>query len=227
MPSSPSVSPRSSRSMWSSRRMLRNPGSSPSPARSSATDTYGEANGSIYGQQPATSAARRRRASPSPSAGSEMMSRLGLLFGAEARNSRSPSSGRGSATLMSARSQDSSSSMKSLDAPANRNTSSNTSPVSTLTGQFKFTIFLDSTKKKRVGHLICGLGSSEAEMQSQALREVHDHSSDSLGSSLSMSLGGRSASVSPGPCFMASRRHSLTGILYFQFIIQFNSLNCV
>ena len=48
-------------------------------------------------------------------------------------------------------------------------------------------------------------------MQSQALREVHDHSSDSLGSSLSMSLGGRSASVSPGPCFAASRRHSLTG----------------
>ncbi len=52
-------------------------------------------------------------------------------------------------------------------------------------------------------------------MQSQALREVHDHSSDSLGSSLSMSLGGRSASVSPGPCYVASRRHSLTGTPYF------------
>jgi hypothetical protein len=74
----------------------------------------------------------------SPSAGSEMMSRLGLLFGAEARNSSSPSSGRGSATLMSARSQDSSSSMKSLDVPANRVTSSNASPVSTLTGIFFF-----------------------------------------------------------------------------------------
>jgi hypothetical protein len=35
---------------------------------------------------------------------------------------------------MSARSQDSSSSMKSLDVPANRVTSSNASPVSTLTG---------------------------------------------------------------------------------------------
>ena len=64
-----------------------------------------------------------------------MMSRLGLLFGAEARNSRSPSSGRGSATLMSARNQDSPSSMKSLDAQANRVTSSNASPVSTLTGK--------------------------------------------------------------------------------------------
>lgn len=185
MPSSPSVSPRSSRSMWSSRRLVRHVhGSSPSPARScAATDSCDQQppeQQSVYGQ----CSSRRRR--PSPSAGSEMMSRLGLLFGAEARNSRSPSSGRGSATLMSARSQDSSSSMKSLDVPANRVTSSNASPVSTLTG------------------------SSEAEMQSQALREVHDHSSDSLGSSLSMSLGGRSASVSPGPCFAASRRHSLT-----------------
>jgi hypothetical protein len=69
-----------------------------------------------------------------------MMSHLGLLFGAdEARNSRSPSSDRGSATLMSARSQDSSSSMKSLDVPANRVTSSNASPVNTLTGIFRQT----------------------------------------------------------------------------------------
>ena len=137
MPPSPSVSPRSSRSMWSSRRMLRQ---SPSPVRAGnntseqqqqqqTADVYG----SIYGQ--CSQPNRRRRASPSPSAGSEMMSRLGLLFGAEARNSRSPSSGRGSATLMSARSQDSSSSMKSLDAQANRVASSNASPVSTLTGK--------------------------------------------------------------------------------------------
>lgn len=133
MPSSPSVSPRSSRSMWSSRRLVRHVhGSSPSPARScAATDSCDQQppeQQSVYGQ----CSSRRRR--PSPSAGSEMMSRLGLLFGAEARNSRSPSSGRGSATLMSARSQDSSSSMKSLDVPANRVTSSNASPVSTLTG---------------------------------------------------------------------------------------------
>ena len=113
---------------------------SPSPVRAGnntseqqqqqqTADVYG----SIYGQ--CSHPNRRRRASPSPSVGSEMMSRLGLLFGAEARNSRSPSSGRGSATLMSARSQDSSSSMKSLDAQANRVTSSNASPVSTLTGK--------------------------------------------------------------------------------------------
>lgn len=135
MPTSPSVSPRSSRSMWSSRRMNRHNGSSPSPVRSSAAadDRQQQADGfgSLYSSQPS----RRRRASPSPSAGSEMMSRLGLLFGAEARNSRSPSSGRGSATLMSAMSQDSSSSMKSLDTPTNRNPSSNASPVSTLTGK--------------------------------------------------------------------------------------------
>ena len=67
------------------------------------------------------------------------MSRLGLLFGADARNAdRSASSnsgGGGGATLMSARSQDSSSSIKSFDAVApNRLTSSNASPVSTLTG---------------------------------------------------------------------------------------------
>lgn len=181
--------------MWSSRKVLRHHGS-PSPARSSNTADAGERHcqqqqsadiyGSTYDQYSAQPS-RRRRASPSPSAGSEMMSRLGLLFGAEARNSRSPSSGRGSATLVSARSQDSSSSMKSLDAPPNRGASSNASPVSTLTG------------------------SSEAEMQSQAMRDGHDHSSDSLGSSLSMSLGGRSNSVSPGPCYIASRRHSLTG----------------
>ncbi len=72
-----------------------------------------------------------RRVSPSPShgssAGSEMMSRLGLLFGAEARRQNS--------TLLSARSQDSSSSMKSLEAHSSRRiTSSNASPVSTLTG---------------------------------------------------------------------------------------------
>lgn len=42
------------------------------------------------------------------------------------------------------------------------------------------------------------------------MREMNDQSSDSLGSSLSMSLGGRSASVSPGPCFTSSRRHSLS-----------------
>lgn len=135
MPSSPSVSPRSSRSMWSSRRLVRHQTGSPSPARSSAntdsSDQQAEHN-SIYGQ--CSQSSRRRQISPSPSAGSEMMSRLGLLFGAEARNSRSPSSGRGSATLMSARSQDSSSSMKSLDVPANRVASSNASPVSTLTG---------------------------------------------------------------------------------------------
>ena len=92
-----------------------------------------DVHGSIYGQ--CSQPNRRRRASPSPSVGSEMMSRLGLLFGAEARNSRSPSSGRGSATLMSTRNQDSPSSMKSLDAQANRVTSSNASPVSTLTGK--------------------------------------------------------------------------------------------
>jgi hypothetical protein len=131
--------------MWSSRRLVRHNGSSPSPARSSAaTDASDhhqqlQEQQSVYGQcSQGPSSSRRRRASPSPSAGSEMMSRLGLLFGAEARNSRSPSSGRGSATLMSARSQDSSSSMKSLDVPANRVTSSNASPVSTLTGIFFF-----------------------------------------------------------------------------------------
>ena len=133
--SSSSASPRFSRSMWSSRRMLRQ---SPSPVRagnntSEQQQQTADVYGSIYGQ--CSQPNRRRRASPSPSAGSEMMSRLGLLFGAEARNSRSPSSGRGSATLMSARSQDSSSSMKSLDAQANRVASSNASPVSTLTGK--------------------------------------------------------------------------------------------
>lgn len=66
--------------------------------------------------------------------------------------------------------------------------------------------------------LLLHAGSSEAEMreaQSRALllRDVHDHSSDSLGSSLSMSLGCRSTSVSPGPCFAASRRNSLAGQL--------------
>lgn len=143
MPSSPSISPRSSRSMWSSRKMVRHNGSSPSPARSSAamdsSDHQQSEQQSVYGQ--CSQPSRRRRASPSPSAGSEMMSRLGLLFGAEARNSRSPSSGRGSATLMSARSQDSSSSMKSLDVPANRITSSNASPVSTLTGKHHHFIY--------------------------------------------------------------------------------------
>ena len=66
--------------------------------------------------------------------------------------------------------------------------------------------------------LYCPAGSSETEMQARALREVHDQSSDSLGSSLSMSLGGRSASESPGPCFVSSRRHSLTS-KYFLFLL--------
>ena len=74
--------------------------------------------------------------------------------------------------------------------------SSNASPVSTLTG------------------------SSGADADA-ARCDAIDQSCDSLGSSLSMSLGCRSSSASPAPCFLASRRHSLTStcrVLYFLYI---------
>ena len=156
MPSIAPLSPHSGRSLWSSRSRT---GSPVSPARtvSSSMSTTTTALDGQYARCSANGiSSRRRKASPSPSssAGSEMMSRLGLLFGADARNAeRSPSSnsggggggGGGSATLMSARSNDSSSSMKSFD--ANRLTSSNASPVSTLTGAYiHYTLHWQSSK---------------------------------------------------------------------------------
>jgi len=169
---SPVASPRTGRTMWATRRN-RYPTSAPLNGDRENGDSVGT-----------------RKTSPSPMlCSAEVMSRLGVsaslyddvrcsprLSRPSSRNSRSPSSGR-SATLLSVRSQDSSSSL------------SNASPVSTLTG------------------------SSEADMHcgSRGARAGgHDHSSDSLASSLSMSLGGRSTSNSPAPSFVASRRHSLT-----------------
>ena len=155
MPSIAPLSPHSGRSLWSSRSRT---GSPVSPARTVSSSMWTTTPTALDGQYARSSSngisSRRRKASPSPSssAGSEMMSRLGLLFGADARNAeRSPSSNSGgggvggSATLMSARSNDSSSSMKSFD--ANRLTSSNASPVSTLTGAYiHYTLHWQSSK---------------------------------------------------------------------------------
>ena len=80
----------------------------------------------------------RRAASPCPSStGSEVMSRLGLLFGAEARRTSTPNDGTKSLASPRSLADSGASSMRSLENPSRGLHPATASPVSTLTGKTK------------------------------------------------------------------------------------------